>query len=247
MTQRKTIAVIPARYASSRFPGKVLANLCGKPMIQHVWEKAAASKADQVLVATDDEKVIQAVKKFGGNAVMTAADHPSGTDRIYEAITGTEAEIIINVQGDEPLLPVAVIDQLIDKMQSDPSLEMGTVAVPRPRAELENDPNKVKVVFGSNGMAHYFSRSMIPFLREGGNETTSYLHWGVYAYRRDILKRYISLPEGRLEQCEKLEQLRALENGIGIFVLTSDLESIGVDTPEDLERATEKLQQLQSS
>jgi 3-deoxy-manno-octulosonate cytidylyltransferase (CMP-KDO synthetase) len=245
MTHRKTIAVIPARYASTRFPGKVLADLCGKPMIQHVWEKAAAAKVDEVLIAADDEKVIQAVKDFGGNAVMTSPDHPSGTDRIYEAIAATDAEIIINVQGDEPLIPVAVINQLIDKMQSDPSLEMGTVAVPRPRAEIENDPNKVKAVFGDNGMALYFSRSMVPHLREGGNDTTVYLHWGIYAYRRDILQRFISLPEGRLEQCEKLEQLRALENGISIFVLTSNLESIGVDTPEDLEHAAAKLQQLQ--
>ncbi len=244
MTQRKTIAVIPARYASVRFPGKVLADLCGKPMIQHVWDKASASKADEVLIATDDERVVSAVKSFGGNAVMTSPDHPSGTDRIYEAVSGTDAEIIINVQGDEPLIPVEVIDQLIDKMQQDPSLEMGTVAVPKARAELEKDPNRVKVVFGDNGMALYFSRSMIPYFREGACDTTSYLHWGIYAYRRDILKSFISMPVGRLENCEKLEQLRALENGIGIFVLTSELESIGVDTPEDLEQAAAKLKRL---
>lgn len=244
MTLRKTIAVIPARYASVRFPGKVLADLCGKPMIQHVWEKAAASKADEVLIATDDERVVEVVEGFGGKAVMTSPDHPSGTDRIYEAISTTDAEIIINVQGDEPLIPVEVVDQLIDKMQLEPELEMGTVAVPRARAELEKDPNKVKVVFGANGMAHYFSRSMIPYLREGASDTTSYLHWGIYAYRRDILKRFISLPVGRLENCEKLEQLRALENGIGIFVLTSELENIGVDTPEDLEQAAARLSSL---
>ncbi len=243
MTHRKTIAVIPARYASTRFPGKVLADLCGKPMIQHVWEKAMASKADEVLIATDDEKVVEAVTGFGGKAVMTSPNHPSGTDRIFEAVSGTDAEIIINVQGDEPLIPVEVIDQLIDKMQDNPELEMGTVAVPRPRVDIENDPNRVKAVFADNGMALYFSRSMVPYLRDGGKDTTVYLHWGIYAYRRDILQRFVELPEGRLEQCEKLEQLRALENGIGIFVLTSNLENIGVDTPEDLEQAAARLRQ----
>jgi len=239
----KTAAVIPARYGSTRFPGKVLAGLCGKPMIQWVYEKAAASIADEVIVATDEPKVAKVVEGFGGRAVMTSPDHPSGTDRISEAVQGLDCDIIINVQGDEPLIPTSVIDGLIRKMQEDASIEMGTVAVPRLRSEIENDPNKVKVVFDERNFALYFSRSMVPYLREGGKDAATYLHWGIYAYRRETLDRFVRLPEGRLESCEKLEQLRALENGIRIYVMLSDLESIGVDTPEDLKRAEMKIRE----
>lgn len=239
----KTAAVIPARYGSTRFPGKVLAGLCGKPMIQWVYEKAAASIADEVIIATDEPKVAKVVEGFGGRAVMTSPDHPSGTDRISEAVQGLDCDIIINVQGDEPLIPTSVIDGLIRKMQEDASIEMGTVAVPRLRSEIENDPNKVKVVFDERNFALYFSRSMVPYLREGGKDAVTYLHWGIYAYRRKTLDRFVRLPEGRLESCEKLEQLRALENGIRIYVMLSDLESIGVDTPEDLKRAEMKIRE----
>jgi 3-deoxy-manno-octulosonate cytidylyltransferase (CMP-KDO synthetase) len=239
----KTAAVIPARYGSTRFPGKVLAELCGKPMIQWVYEKAAASIADEVIIATDEPKVARAVEGFGGRAVMTSPNHPSGTDRISEAVQGLDCDIIINVQGDEPLIPTSVIDGLIRKMQEDASIEMGTVAVPRLRSEMENDPNKVKVVFDDHNFALYFSRSMVPYLREGGKDAVTYLHWGIYAYRRETLDRFVRLPEGRLESCEKLEQLRALENGIRIYVMLSDLESIGVDTPEDLKRAEMKIRE----
>ncbi|MBN2640388.1 MAG: 3-deoxy-manno-octulosonate cytidylyltransferase [Victivallales bacterium] len=244
---RRSIAIIPARYASVRFPGKVLADLEGKPLIQWVYEKARASKADKVIVATDDERVMKAVEAFGGHAVMTSPDHPSGSDRICEAAEKCSCsgnDIIINIQGDEPLIPVQVIDELIDRMRQDATIEMGTVAVPRPREILKNDPNKVKVIFDAAGYAMYFSRSMIPYLREGGEETEVFHHWGVYSYRYDILKRFVALPESRFEKCEKLEQLRALENGIRIFVLTSNLESIGVDTPQDLEEAKIKLRQM---
>lgn len=239
----RTAAVIPARFGSTRFPGKVLAELCGKPMIQWVYEKAAASIADEVIVATDEPKVMDAVKAFGGKAVMTSPNHPSGTDRISEAVQGIDCGIIINVQGDEPLIPTSVIDGLIRKMREDTSIEMGTVAVPRLRSEIEHDPNKVKVVFDERNFALYFSRSMVPYLREGGIDAKTYLHWGIYAYRRETLDRFVRLPEGRLESCEKLEQLRALENGIRIYVMLSDLESIGVDTPEDLRRAEIKLRE----
>ena len=239
----KTAAVIPARYGSTRFPGKVLAELCGKPMIQWVYDKAAASIADEVIIATDEPKVAKVVEGFGGKAVMTSPDHPSGTDRISEAVQGLDCDIIINVQGDEPLIPTSVIDGLIRKMQEDASIEMGTVAVPRLRSEIENEPNKVKVVFDERNFALYFSRSMLPYLREGGKDTKTYLHWGIYAYRRETLDRFVRLPEGRLESCEKLEQLRALENGIRIYVMLSDLESIGVDTPEDLKRAEMKIRE----
>ncbi len=237
----KAAAIIPARYASTRFPGKALAMLCGKPMIQHTYEKAAASQADIVAVATDHELIMDAVAAFGGKAVMTAESHQSGTDRIYEAAQSlADCDIIINVQGDEPLIPTSVIDELITLMRSRPDVDMATVAVPGSREEL-TDPNKVKVVFGENNMALYFSRSMIPYLREGGDDTPVYLHWGIYAYRRKALEKFVSLPQSRFEKCEKLEQLRALENGIGIYVLTSNLQSIGVDTPEDLKAAEARL------
>lgn len=242
MKDSKTTVAIPARYASSRFPGKPLAMLAGKPMIQHVYEKAAASCAGTVIVATDDQRIADAVEAFGGKAVMTAETHQSGSDRIAEAVAEIDCDVVINVQGDEPLIPTSVIDQLIAVMREDPSLEMATVAVPGNRESLA-DPNRVKVVFGSNGMALYFSRSMIPYLREGGADAGVYLHWGIYAYRRSALERFVQLPPGLLENCEKLEQLRALENGMRIKVVVSHLESVGVDTPEDLVLAEKRLQE----
>ena len=238
----KTAAIIPARFASTRFPGKVLAELWGKPMIQWVYEKAVASVADEVLIATDDQRVIEAVEAFGGRVVMTSPDHPSGTDRICEAAAGLDCDIIINIQGDEPLIPVEVINDLIVLMQSNPEIEMGTVGVPGNRNDLAN-PNKVKVVVDNFDFALYFSRSLIPFLREGGIETPVLLHWGIYSYRKATLENFVSLPEGNLEACEKLEQLRALENGIKIYLMRSTLESIGVDTPEDLKIAEIKLRE----
>lgn len=247
MKKESVVIAIPSRYASSRFPGKPLAMLCGKPMVQHVYEKAAASGADLVLVATDDERIASAVKGFGGEAVMTSAGHPSGTDRIAEAVRlrAPGAEIVINVQGDEPLIPTGVIDELVSVMQADPSLEMATVAVPAERAEMTE--NNVKVVFGSDGSALYFSRSMIPFLRQGGIEAPVYLHWGIYAYRRATLEKLVKLPPSRLENCEKLEQLRALENGIRIKVITSSLSTIGIDTPADLEAAEARMKKEAAS
>ena len=231
----KVAVVIPARYASSRFPGKPLAVLAGKPMILHVCEKAAASCADTVMVATDDERIFNAVAAAGFKAVMTRKDHPSGTDRICEAVAGTDAQIVINVQGDEPLIPSSVIDELIKLMKTHPELDMATVAVPAVREKMTE--NNVKVVFGADHTALYFSRAPIPFLRSGGVAAPMWLHWGIYAYRRAALEKFITLPPSPLENCEKLEQLRALENGMKIYVLTSNLSSIGVDTPEDLAKA----------
>ena len=236
MKNTPVAVIIPARYASSRFPGKPLAMLAGKPMIQHVWEKAIASAADAVAVATDDERIAAAVEKFGGRAIMTSPDHPSGTDRIAEAARALEGvETVINIQGDEPLIPTELVDELIRLMTSDRSVEMATVAVPADRKKMTE--NNVKVVFGATGQALYFSRSEIPFVRQGGEDPGCYRHWGIYAYRKDILERFVQLPPGKLENSEKLEQLRALENGIGIKVITTELTTIGVDTPEDLERA----------
>ena len=234
----KFIAIIPARYASTRFPGKPLAMLGGKTVIQRVYEQASAI-LDEAYVATDDERIYQAVEAFGGKAVMTRTDHKSGTDRLEEAASkiGTDADVIINIQGDEPFVKPEVIDSLIDAITAPAAPDMATVVVPCPRAEFENNPNMVKVVLSADSYALYFSRSMIPFLRVGGTETETYRHWGIYAYRRTALERFVSLPEGKLEQCEKLEQLRALENGMRIKVIVTPYSSIGIDTPEELAKA----------
>ena len=237
----KTAVIIPARMGSMRFPGKVLADLGGKPVIRHVWENAMRSKADSVTVAADDPRVEQAVKAFGGHVVMTKPSHPSGSDRVWEAAQSTDAELIVNVQGDEPFLPHEVIDDLIDAMHGPDAPAMGTVVLPCARADIAANPNLPKVVLTSDDYALYFSRSMIPYLREGGEETEVYRHWGIYAYRRETLAKFVSLPEGRLERCEKLEQLRALENGIRIKVIRTSFDSIGIDTPDDLVRAQEFL------
>jgi len=242
---QKTIAVIPARMGSMRFPGKVLVPLGGKPIVQWVYERASASVCDRVLVATDSEEVAEKVRGFGGEAVMTSPSHPSGSDRIWEAIGNIPGDIVINVQGDEPFIPSRVIDDLARTMQSDASLEMATVAVPCRREDIENNPNIVKIALDSKNFALYFSRSPIPFLRQGGEEAGTFRHWGIYAYRRDVLGRFVGLPEGRLEKCEKLEQLRALENGIRIKVIFSEIETIGIDTPEDLEMAERRLRELE--
>ena len=237
----KTAVIIPARMGSMRFPGKVLADLGGKPVIQHVWENAMRSKADSVTVAADDPRVEEAVRAFGGHVVMTKPSHPSGSDRVWEAAQSTDAELIVNVQGDEPFLPHEVIDALIDAMHGADAPGMGTVVLPCSRADIAANPNLPKVVLTTDDYALYFSRSMIPYLREGGEETEVYRHWGIYAYRRETLAKFVSLPEGRLERCEKLEQLRALENGIRIKVIKTSFDSIGIDTPDDLVRAQEFL------
>lgn len=237
----KTAAIIPARMGSTRFPGKVLAELGGKPIIQWVWERTKASKADMVIVASDSEEVIRAVEAFGGTAQMTSPNHPSGSDRIWEVASKLDCDIIINVQGDEPFMEPSVIDRLIDVMQSEPAPDMATVVVPSTREEIADNPNSPKVVVGTDGSALYFSRSPIPFLRTGGTDMPLYRHWGIYAYSRAALKRFVSLPESPLEKCEKLEQLRALENGMKIKVIQTQFQSIGIDTPEDLERAEEYL------
>ena len=237
----KTAVIIPARMGSMRFPGKVLADLGGKPVIQHVWENAMRSKADSVTIAADDPRVEQAVKAFGGHVVMTKPSHPSGSDRVWEAAQSNDAELIVNVQGDEPFLPHEVINDLIDAMHGPDAPAMGTVVLPCSRADIAANPNLPKVVLTSDDYALYFSRSMIPYLREGGEETEVYRHWGIYAYRRETLAKFVSLPEGRLERCEKLEQLRALENGIRIKVIKTTFDSIGIDTPDDLVRAQEFL------
>ena len=240
----KTAAIIPARMGSTRFPGKVLANLGGKPIVQWVWERTKASKADEVIVASDSEEVIRAVQAFGGNAQMTSPNHPSGSDRIWEVASKLDCDIIINVQGDEPFMEPTVIDQLIDVMQETPAPDMATVVVPSTREQIADNPNSPKVVVAADNTALYFSRSPIPFLRTGGTDMPLYRHWGIYAYTRDALSRFVSLPESPLEKCEKLEQLRALENGMKIKVIQTEFQSIGIDTPEDLVQAEAYLKNL---
>ena len=236
----KTAAIIPARMGSTRFPGKVLALLGGKPIVQWVWERTKASKADEVIVASDSEEVIRAVEAFGGKAQMTSPDHPSGSDRIWEVASKLDCDIIINVQGDEPFMEPSVIDRLIDVMQETPAPDMATVVVPSTREQIANNPNSPKVVVAADNTALYFSRSPIPFLREGGTDMPLYKHWGIYAYSRAALSRFVSLPESPLEKCEKLEQLRALENGMRIKTIETTYDGVDVNTPEDLEEA-EKL------
>ena len=233
----KILCVIPARYASTRLPGKPLADIAGKPMIRHVYERACqAQRPDMVLVATDNEKVYAAVTAFGGQALMTSADHPTGTDRLAEVARAyQDYDIIINVQGDEPLIAPEVIDRLAAVFDEEPGLTMATLATVMAEEEYDQ-PSAVKVVTNLQGYALYFSRSRIPFPRVKVDEMPVYKHIGIYAYRRDFLLTYAALAPTPLERTESLEQLRALEHGYRIKVLITDFQSIGVDTPEDLDK-----------
>lgn len=229
------IAVIPSRYASTRLPGKPLVDICGKPMVQHVYERVRrVSLFDEVLVATDDERIANAVEAFGGAACMTSPDCPSGSDRLIEVAKSHPADVYVNVQGDEPLVEPASIEKLACAMLDDPSLQMGTLCYPI-SAEQAQNPNLVKVVRAHNGNALYFSRGPIPFPRSGGIAPQYFGHLGMYAYRREFLMNFGSLPYSPLENTEKLEQLRVLQAGIAIRVLEVEATGPGVDTPEDLE------------
>ena len=231
----KVLCVIPARYASTRLPGKPLSMIAGKPMIQHVYERACqAQLPNEVVVATDNELVEKAVLDFGGKAVMTSPDHPSGTDRLAEvALMYPDVDVIVNVQGDEPMIPPEVIDRLAEAFNGDADLNMATMKVVMDEEEYEN-PAAVKVVTDQQGYALYFSRSLMPYPRNNPEGFKVFKHVGIYAYRRNFLLRYAALAPTPLEKAESLEQLRALENGYKIKVLESDFQGIGVDTPEDL-------------
>ncbi|WP_314619487.1 3-deoxy-manno-octulosonate cytidylyltransferase [uncultured Selenomonas sp.] len=230
----RTLCVIPARYASTRLPGKPLADICGKPMICRVWERARrAEKPERVIVATDDQRIYDAVRKDGGEAMLTRADHPTGTDRLAEvAQTHAAVDLIVNVQGDEPLIEPSVIDELIALFEADENLQMATVMTRMDDEEEQKNPNNVKVVVDKLGYALYFSRSLLPYPRAAAAPV--YKHIGIYAYRRDFLLHYARLAPTPLEKAESLEQLRALENGYGIRVLETASRFIGIDTPEDL-------------
>ena len=242
----KFIGIIPARYASTRFPGKPLALLGGKPVIQHVYEKVAAV-LEAAYVATDDERIYDVVKSFGGQVVMTRTDHKSGTDRIEEAIEkiGGEWDVVINVQGDEPFVAKNQLDTICHCFD-DPTTQIATLGKPFESMEAVQNPNSPKIVVDNMGFAMYFSRSVIPYLR--GKEMSSWLthypflkHLGIYAYRKDVLRQVTQLPQSSLEIAESLEQLRWLQNGFKIKVGTTDVETVGIDTPQDLERAEEFL------
>ena len=245
----KFIGIIPARYASTRFPGKPLAILGGKTVIQRVYEQAS-SVLEEAYVATDDERILQAVEQFGGRAVMTRTDHKSGTDRIEEAAEkiGTDADVIINVQGDEPFIQPLQIETLM-RLFDNPTTQIGTLGKRFDSIEATLNPNSPKIVTDLQGFALYFSRSIIPFVR--GKEQTEWLksypflkHLGLYAYRREVLHEVTQLPQSPLELAESLEQLRWLENGYRIRVGLTDVETVGIDTPEDLERAEEFLNHM---
>lgn len=236
------IGIIPARYASTRFPGKSLADIQGKSMIQRVYEQSSKSKAlDKVVVATDDERIKQHVEDFGGVAVMTAAHHQSGTDRCWDALqqVGGEYEYVINIQGDEPFIVPEQIDELASVLKGD--IELATQMIPVASHELLFDKGEVKIVLNTNDEALYFSRMVIPFIKsvdekDWHNHHKYYRHVGMYAYRKDVLEQITKLPVSSLEKAESLEQLRWLENGFKIKCVPTTYESHCIDTPEDIDK-----------
>lgn len=236
------VAIIPARYASTRFPGKPLALLGGKTVIQRVYEQVS-TVIDEVFVATDDDRIFREVERFGGRAVMTSANHRSGTDRIEEAVEkiASQADIVINVQGDEPFVQPSQIEELCRQFD-DPTTQIATLGKPFSEMKAVENENSPKIVLDNNGFALYFSRSVIPFVRgvERGEWLEKYpflKHIGLYAYRREVLREITQLPPSSLEQAESLEQLRWLQNGYRIRVGLTDVETIGIDTPDDLKKA----------
>jgi 3-deoxy-manno-octulosonate cytidylyltransferase (CMP-KDO synthetase) len=238
MAPPRIVAVIPARYASTRFPGKPLALIAGKPMVEHVWRRCQESQAFlDVLVATDDERIRETVERFGGRAVMTSPDCATGTDRVAEVARGQPGvDVWINVQGDEPLLDPQALQRLAG-LFSDPEVRMGTLVRPLMAAEVPN-PNVVKAVLAVNGDALYFSRAALPFIREAGHEGSvrRWAHIGLYGYRHETLLKLATLPPTPLEEAEKLEQLRALEHGIRIRCGQVQWSTVAVDVPEDVAR-----------
>lgn len=234
----KTIGVIPSRFKSSRLEGKPLADINGKPMVQYVYEAASgASELDSVVVATDDERIAAAVRGFGGQVVMTREDHACGTDRVAEVVAARDADLVVNIQGDEPLLDPLMINECVQALKSNPGVGMSTL-VKRVGEEVYNDPSVVKVVRDIRGRALYFTRSLVPYPRFKVPQFQVFEHIGMYAYTRECLEQITQLPQTPLELVEGLEQLRALENGIAIQVVEtkSTRPLVSVDTPQDLER-----------
>ncbi len=243
----KTVAFIPSRFGSSRFPGKPLADISGKPMIRHVYERAkSCGDISDVFVATDDERIFHCVEDFGGKTIMTVGLHPSGSDRVREAASAIgldENDLVVNIQGDQPAFNPGSISLLIEPLLNDPKLGMSTLMFPMKNSSRALDPNDVKVVVDHDGFALYFSRSPVPFYRDCDTERLYYKHLGFYAFRMRFLGIFSSLPQGSLEQAEKLEQLRAIEHGYKIRVVESHWDSPEVDTPSDIAEIEKALMQ----
>ena len=241
------IAVIPSRFGSSRLKGKPLVPIAGRPMIQRVYEQAQKSPVvTDVWVATDDDRIVTAVTAFGGNAVMTSDTCRSGTDRVAETANILKLapdDIVINIQGDQPVFDPRSLEDLIAPFEQDPAVEMTTLAFKIQNPREITDPKDVKVVFDSRGRALYFSRAQIPFPRDGETQTDYYKHLGFYAYKKSFLDRFVTLPTGRCEAVEKLEQLRALEHGFSIHVALTAFDSPEIDLPEDVQRVEKALGQ----
>jgi 3-deoxy-manno-octulosonate cytidylyltransferase (CMP-KDO synthetase) len=246
-----TIAVIPARYASTRLEGKALMDIGGKPMVQRVYEVALQAKlVDRVIVATDDKRILNTVQGFGGEAELTSPHHVSGTDRIAEAVNHLPGELVINLQGDEPLMDPRLIDSVVQLLLDNQDVPMASAQTPIETIEDLKNPNIVKVVSDRNGYALYFSRSPLPYcFSEVEDDRTSFgfKHIGLYIYRKDFLKKIVTLDPSPLEKQERLEQLRVLENGYRIKLFTTTFDSIGVDTPEDLIQVRKKIEDLKVS
>lgn len=237
------IGVIPARFSSTRFEGKVLAKIYDKPLVQYVYENARRARLlDDLVVATDDQRVVEAVEEFGGKVVLTAKEHRSGSDRLKEVVSQIDVKVVVNIQGDEPLVQPIMIDELARTLLDQPATpegtrtEMATIVKKIEAQEEVSNPDVVKVVFDKDGFALYFSRSPIPYKSKGKQIINHYKHIGLYAYSKDFLFRFSNFTVSGLEKAEKLEQLRALENGCRIKVIETNYETIGVDTREDLER-----------
>ncbi len=241
----KAVGVLPARWASTRLPGKVLVDLCGKPMLQRVWERVRQSKElSSVIIACDETHVMEKALSFGATAVMTRKDHPSGSDRVAEAVADIDADIVVNIQADEPLIDPLLIDGLVKALRADTSCVMATVIKRCATVEEFNNPSVVKVVIDRDHCALYFSRAPIPFKRddaEGADVTKYFKHLGIYAYRREFLFKYCTWPKSFLESEECLEQLRVLEAGCKIKTVETQMNAIGVDTPEDVKRVEQYL------
>ncbi len=237
----KIIAIIPARYDSSRFPGKLLEKINNKPIIQMVYERVSqATKVDEVIIATDDHRIIEACQSFGASAELTFTSHKSGTDRCAQVASRYwEDDIIVNIQGDEPFIDPQIIDFLAQKMQDDSWIEIASLCTDIKNKSTKSNPNVVKVVRDKNNKSLYFSRAPIPFDRDNTKTIKSYRHIGIYAYRNKILQTITNLPESSLEKTEKLEQLRWLENGFSVHTFNTDYQGFGIDTPDDLKKANE--------
>lgn len=246
MNNPNVVAVIPARYGAGRLPGKPLVPLAGKPMIQHVWERARqAKRVSRVIVATDDARILRAVEAFGGEARLTRTDHRSGTERVAEVAAQLDADVFVNIQGDEPLLDPAAVETAVETLLEEPRAEVATVATPIKSASDIMDPNVVKTVLDFDGNALYFSRAPIPWVRDSGHRVHArYLkHLGLYVFQRSALLEFPTLPQGELERLEQLEQLRWMENGWKIRVGEVEYDSVSVDVPEDVARVETLLQE----